>query len=57
MKNKPQWRKMFMALRSITVGLVHRNLIAAFPDKNVSLLKIQALTIVEAEIKKKMERP
>lgn len=57
MKNKPRWRKMFLKLRSITVELVQRNLIAAFPDKNHALLKIRALRVVERELKNRMEQP
>ena len=49
-----QWRKHYMVLKKITVNLVHRNLIAAYPDKEVWEMKILALKIVEDEVKKKI---
>ena len=53
---KPQWRSIAMAAYTVGIGLVHRNLIAAYPDKNTSLLKISAKRIFEKEVKNVISR-
>jgi hypothetical protein len=48
---KPRWRKMYMVACKLAIGLVHRNLITAYPEKDIDLLRISAISIVDEKVK------